>query len=81
MKYKLLNFCYNNFKYEIMIHDEIKLYSEKYLFQAISSKQVQANLQAVALGDSFISPIDSILTWAPYLLNLVSIESRSIYYY
>ena len=45
-----------------------------YLFQAIKGKKLQANFKGVAMGDSWVSPVDSCLTWGPYLLNIVSIE-------
>lgn len=33
-----------------------------------------SNLKGVALGDAWISPIDSVLTWAWYLLSTVNIR-------
>ena len=40
--------------------------------QAQKNGTIKGNLKGVALGDAWISPIDSVLTWAPYLLNAVS---------
>ncbi|XP_003384527.1 PREDICTED: retinoid-inducible serine carboxypeptidase-like [Amphimedon queenslandica] len=37
------------------------------LNSAIQSGKIQVNFKGVALGDSWISPIDSVLTWGPYL--------------
>lgn len=41
------------------------------LHLAISRGEIESNLVTVAMGDSWISPIDSTLSWAPYLLQLV----------
>ncbi|RZC37320.1 uncharacterized protein BDFB_011030, partial [Asbolus verrucosus] len=40
------------------------------LDQAIKNEVLSANLAGIGLGDSWISPIDSVLTWGSYLLNL-----------
>ncbi|XP_033737021.1 retinoid-inducible serine carboxypeptidase-like [Pecten maximus] len=37
------------------------------LYQAIQSKELQCNFKGLALGDSWISPIDSMLNWGTYL--------------
>lgn len=44
------------------------------LDEAIKNGTIECNLVGVGLGDSWISPIDSVLTWAPYLLQVVSIS-------
>lgn len=44
----------------------------KQLDAAIKANQLKADFRGVGLGDSWISPIDSCLTWAPYLLHTVS---------
>lgn len=36
---------------------------------------MNANLAGVGLGDSWISPIDSVVTWAPYLLQLGVVDN------
>lgn len=41
------------------------------LDKAIKAGEIKANLQGVYLGDSWISPIESTLSWAPYLFQLV----------
>ncbi|KAG8227938.1 hypothetical protein J437_LFUL008750, partial [Ladona fulva] len=38
------------------------------LFKAKQSGAMNVNIKGVALGDSWISPIDSVMTWAPFLL-------------
>nr|AEE62385.1 unknown [Dendroctonus ponderosae] len=39
------------------------------LYQAIERGEIRSNFKGVGLGDSWISPVDSCLTWAPYLYN------------
>lgn len=43
-----------------------------HLHKAIQSKKIQCNFKGVALGDSWISPIDSVATWGPYLKTMVN---------
>ncbi|XP_037959932.1 retinoid-inducible serine carboxypeptidase-like [Teleopsis dalmanni] len=40
------------------------------LYYAIQRKELRSNLKSVALGDPWTSPIDSVLSWAPLLLNM-----------
>jgi serine carboxypeptidase 1 len=42
------------------------------LYLEIKSGRIESNLITVAMGDAWISPIDSTLSWAPYLLHLVT---------
>ncbi|CAG9858687.1 unnamed protein product [Phyllotreta striolata] len=44
--------------------------------QARKSGKIETNLKGVALGDSWISPVDSILGYAPYLFSLGQIDKR-----
>lgn len=37
------------------------------LSKAIKSKNITCNFKGIALGDSWISPLDSVSTWGPYL--------------
>ncbi|KAL2714156.1 retinoid-inducible serine carboxypeptidase-like [Vespula squamosa] len=37
---------------------------------------IKSNLKGVGLGDAWISPIDSVMTWAPFLLNTGMIDSN-----
>ncbi|XP_049826421.1 retinoid-inducible serine carboxypeptidase [Aethina tumida] len=46
------------------------------LDQAIKAGELDISFKGVGLGDSWISPIDSVLTWAPYLLNLGFIDQN-----
>ncbi|XP_066592767.1 probable cytochrome P450 305a1 [Prorops nasuta] len=44
-------------------------------YRAQISGLVKSNLRGVALGDSWISPIDSVMTWAPFLLSTGMVDS------
>ncbi|XP_049782035.1 retinoid-inducible serine carboxypeptidase-like [Schistocerca cancellata] len=46
------------------------------LYKAIQAGEVTVPLRGVAMGDSWISPIDSVLTWAPFLLQTGMIDSE-----
>ncbi|XP_029671008.1 retinoid-inducible serine carboxypeptidase-like isoform X2 [Formica exsecta] len=37
---------------------------------------IESNLKGIALGDAWISPIDSVMTWAPYLLSMGMIDTE-----
>ena len=37
------------------------------LQEGILQKEIECNFKGVALGDSWISPVDSVITWGPYL--------------
>ncbi|XP_071446632.1 retinoid-inducible serine carboxypeptidase-like [Hetaerina americana] len=39
------------------------------LYKAKKAGELQVNIKGVTLGDSWISPIDSVMTWAPFLRN------------
>lgn len=43
-------------------------FSQK-LVKAISDGEIKSNFKGCALGDSWISPIDSLLSWGPYLYH------------
>jgi serine carboxypeptidase 1 len=46
------------------------------LSQAIANGEIKMNFKGVALGDSWISPIDFVMTWADYLLATSEIDSN-----
>ncbi|CAG2114693.1 unnamed protein product [Medioppia subpectinata] len=46
----------------------------KELHRAIQDKEIKANFKGIALGDSWISPIDSVSTWGQYLYTLSYID-------
>lgn len=39
--------------------------------QAIKADKVKAAFKGVVLGDSWISPVDYVATWGPYLHSMV----------
>lgn len=44
------------------------------LYKEIQDGGIKANLKSVVFGDPWISPIDSMLSWAPFLFNNVRVE-------
>jgi serine carboxypeptidase 1 len=46
------------------------------LDQAIKDGTLDVDLRGVGLGDSWISPIDSVMTWGPYLLSVGAIDQN-----
>ncbi|CAG2168358.1 unnamed protein product [Oppiella nova] len=44
------------------------------LHKAIQNNEIKANFKGIALGDSWISPIDSVATWGEYLFSLSYID-------
>lgn len=47
------------------------------LKKAVSKGQLKSNLKGVALVDSWISPVDYVLSWAPYLYSFSLIDENS----
>ncbi|XP_014475075.1 PREDICTED: retinoid-inducible serine carboxypeptidase-like [Dinoponera quadriceps] len=45
-------------------------------YRAQKAGTIKSNLKGVALGDAWISPIDSVLTWAPFLLSTGMIDTK-----
>ncbi|CAG7826484.1 unnamed protein product [Allacma fusca] len=45
------------------------------LQKQIVKGKIKCNLKGVSLGDSWISPIDSVLTWAPYLYSTSLVDN------
>lgn len=41
-------------------------------FKAIKNEEIESNFQGIAMGDSWISPKDSVNTWSSYLYWMVS---------
>ncbi|PIK36944.1 putative retinoid-inducible serine carboxypeptidase [Apostichopus japonicus] len=52
-------------------------FSQK-LVQAIQSGEIKANFKGCALGDSWISPIDSLLSWGPYLYHTSLVDKPGL---
>ncbi|XP_046553746.1 retinoid-inducible serine carboxypeptidase-like [Haliotis rubra] len=48
------------------------------LYKAIQSKSVTCDFRGVALGDSWISPIDSVLAWGPYLYTNSLVDQKGL---
>lgn len=48
------------------------------LYQAIQSGSVKCDFRGVALGDSWISPVDSVLTWGPYLYAVNLLDGKDL---
>nr|AYV99579.1 venom polypeptide [Dolopus genitalis] len=44
------------------------------LYKAIKAKKIDCNFQSVALGDAWVSPMDSVYSWAPLLLQMGIID-------
>ncbi|XP_076264952.1 retinoid-inducible serine carboxypeptidase-like isoform X1 [Rhynchophorus ferrugineus] len=47
-----------------------------HLNQAIEAGKLDINFKGIGLGDSWISPVDSCITWAPYLYQLGVIDTQ-----
>ncbi|KYN45011.1 Retinoid-inducible serine carboxypeptidase [Trachymyrmex septentrionalis] len=45
-------------------------------YRAQKAGTIKSNLKGIALGDSWISPIDSVMTWAPFLLNTGMVDTE-----
>jgi len=45
-----------------------------FLYQEQKAGKIKVNFKGVGLGDAWISPIDSVLGWAPYLLQTVGLS-------
>ena len=48
------------------------------LYQAIQAGTVKCHFKGVALGDSWISPVDSVLTWGPYLYGVSLLDDKDL---
>lgn len=48
------------------------------LTKAISQGTVKCNFAGVALGDSWISPLDSVMTWGPYLYTTSLLDDNGL---
>ncbi|XP_057571442.1 retinoid-inducible serine carboxypeptidase isoform X2 [Hippopotamus amphibius kiboko] len=48
------------------------------LYKAIQQGTIQCNFSGVALGDSWISPIDSVLSWGPYLYSMSLLDDQGL---
>uniref|UniRef100_A0A8C5R8R4 Carboxypeptidase n=1 Tax=Leptobrachium leishanense TaxID=445787 RepID=A0A8C5R8R4_9ANUR len=48
------------------------------LHEAIQAGTIKCNFKGVALGDSWISPIDSVLSWGPYLYSMSLLDEQGL---
>ncbi len=48
------------------------------LYKAIQDKELQCNFKGFAMGDSWISPMDSVLTWGPYLYSTSLVDEAGL---
>ncbi|XP_075879793.1 retinoid-inducible serine carboxypeptidase [Nelusetta ayraudi] len=48
------------------------------LTKAVGQGKVKCNFAGVALGDSWISPLDSVMTWAPYLYTTSLLDEAGL---
>ncbi|XP_051572212.1 retinoid-inducible serine carboxypeptidase-like isoform X2 [Myxocyprinus asiaticus] len=48
------------------------------LTKAIKGGSVKCNFAGVALGDSWISPLDSVMTWGPYLYSTSMLDDNGL---
>ncbi|KAI7803530.1 retinoid-inducible serine carboxypeptidase [Triplophysa rosa] len=48
------------------------------LTKAIQAGSIKCNFAGVALGDSWISPIDSVMTWGPYLYSTSFLDDNGL---
>ncbi|XP_067914722.1 retinoid-inducible serine carboxypeptidase [Heterodontus francisci] len=48
------------------------------LIQAIQLNQIKCHFAGVALGDSWISPLDSVLSWGPYLYSISLLDDQGL---
>ena len=48
------------------------------MYQAIKDGEIACNLGGVALGDSWISPVDSVITWGPFLYQFNLLDQKDL---
>nr|XP_045015260.1 retinoid-inducible serine carboxypeptidase [Jaculus jaculus] len=48
------------------------------LHKAVQEGTIKCNFSGVALGDSWISPVDSVLTWGPYLYSMSLLDDKGL---
>uniref|UniRef100_A0A7N5JT63 Serine carboxypeptidase 1 n=1 Tax=Ailuropoda melanoleuca TaxID=9646 RepID=A0A7N5JT63_AILME len=47
-------------------------------FQAVRQGTIRCNFAGVALGDSWISPVDSVLSWGPFLYSVSLLDDQGL---
>ncbi|XP_028391058.1 retinoid-inducible serine carboxypeptidase-like [Dendronephthya gigantea] len=48
------------------------------LLEAVQQGEIQVDFRGVALGDSWISPVDTVLTWGPYLYTFSLLDKSDL---
>lgn len=48
------------------------------LYKAVQQGTIKCNFSGVALGDSWISPVDSVLSWGPYLYSMSLLDDQGL---
>ena len=48
------------------------------LYEAVRDGEINCRFDGVALGDSWISPVDSVITWGPYLYQFNLLDQQSL---
>ncbi|XP_078064068.1 retinoid-inducible serine carboxypeptidase, partial [Mustelus asterias] len=48
------------------------------LIKAVQLKEIKCRFAGVALGDSWISPLDSVLSWGPYLYSISLLDDQGL---
>ncbi|XP_053426366.1 retinoid-inducible serine carboxypeptidase [Nycticebus coucang] len=48
------------------------------LYKAVQQGTIKCNFSGVALGDSWISPVDAVLSWGPYLYSMSLLEDEGL---
>ncbi|XP_048466783.1 retinoid-inducible serine carboxypeptidase [Rhincodon typus] len=48
------------------------------LIKAVQLNQIKCRFAGVALGDSWISPLDSVLSWGPYLYSISLLDDQGL---
>ncbi|XP_020035462.2 retinoid-inducible serine carboxypeptidase [Castor canadensis] len=48
------------------------------LYKAVQQGTIKCNFSGVALGDSWISPVDSVLSWGPYLYSMSLLDDKGL---
>ncbi|XP_036125411.1 retinoid-inducible serine carboxypeptidase [Molossus molossus] len=48
------------------------------LHKAVQQGTIKCNFSGVALGDSWISPVDSVLSWGPYLYSMSLLDDQGL---
>ncbi|XP_048221916.1 retinoid-inducible serine carboxypeptidase [Perognathus longimembris pacificus] len=48
------------------------------LYKAVQQGTIKCNFSGVALGDSWISPVDSVMSWGPYLYSMSLLDDKGL---